>query len=159
MRGLIMGKFMPLHFGHIEMIKFALKRVNELIILVVLKDAEAIEGDIRVKWLQTYFEGQEKVKIISFHHRLPHDGNFTVANMDRWCEAIAEVVPTIDMIISSESYGGYLAQYLGVDFCVYDQERQSFPISGTDIRKNPEAYFEWLPECVKDYYIKEKKRN
>lgn len=43
-KGLIMGKFMPLHKGHMAMIDFALSKVDNLTILVVANATDQIHG-------------------------------------------------------------------------------------------------------------------
>lgn len=152
MKGLILGKFMPLHLGHINIIDYALSLVDELLILVVSKDGECIDGDVRVEWLEITYQNEPRVNVKRFHHQLPHDGVFTNERMLMWCEAIKNAIPQVDLVVSSESYGAFLAEYLGATYKVYDQERTQVNLSGTEIRKNPKAYFSYLPPCVQDYY-------
>lgn len=152
MKGLILGKFMPLHSGHINIIDYALSLVDELLILVVSKDGECIDGSIRVEWLEITYKNEPRVKVQRFHHQLPHDGVFTQERMLMWCEAIKSSIPQVDLVVSSESYGAFLAEYLGAAYRVYDQDRKQVNLSGTEIRRNPKAYFDYLPACVQSYY-------
>jgi HTH-type transcriptional repressor of NAD biosynthesis genes len=157
MIGLTLGKFMPFHLGHIKLIEFALEQVDQLIILVVSKDNEDIPKEVRLNWLETYYCGDSRVRIISFHHNLPHDGVFTDEKINQWCHAIGAVVPKVDRVYTSETYGIYLASYLGADYRLFDQDRIQVHISGTQIRKEPMRYFEFLPKSVQAYYLREQK--
>ncbi|MCK8059766.1 MULTISPECIES: adenylyltransferase/cytidyltransferase family protein [unclassified Fusibacter] len=149
--GLVMGKFMPFHKGHIALIEFGLTKVDHLIVLIVTKKDEEIPVEVREKWLQSHYKDQA-VTVEIFRHDLPHDGGFGEEDMLKWCEAIASRYPDIDAFISSEAHGDFLANYMGIEHISYEPDRCSLPISATEIRKNPKEYGEYLTEEVKAYY-------
>jgi len=43
---------------------------------------------------------------------------------------------------------------MGIEYKFFDIERTSFPVSATDVRKNPFLYWDYIPEAVKPYYRK-----
>lgn len=155
MVGLTLGKFMPLHNGHLALIDFALRQVDMLYVLVVSKVGDDIAGDVRVDWLRTVYTSQPKIVVQLFHHDLPHDGVFTKARMAQWCEAIKAAVPEIDSVFTSEPYGEVLASYLGARHHCFDSGRENWPISGTEIRQDPLEHLEKLPVCVRQFYLEE----
>jgi HTH-type transcriptional repressor of NAD biosynthesis genes len=53
--GLLPGKFMLLHTGHVKMIQFALQHCDSLILLLCSHTGEPIAGDVRYKWLRETF--------------------------------------------------------------------------------------------------------
>jgi HTH-type transcriptional repressor of NAD biosynthesis genes len=63
-----------------------------------------------------------------------------------------ELLPEVQLLVSSEPYGEFVAQYMNIEHIVFDPARSRVPISGTMIRKNPWVCWEYLPEAVKPYY-------
>ena len=61
--GLVIGKFLPPHRGHIALIEFALKRCDKLIVLVHIKKSDYIDGTRRVIWLYEIFDSNPKITI------------------------------------------------------------------------------------------------
>lgn len=150
-----MGKFMPLHFGHIALIRFAMSQASCVSVAIVAKENAPISIALRMEWLQSVFEGeirQGAIKIMPFEHKLPHDGAFGAADVAAWCHAIEERFPKIDVFVSSEAYGHVLSDYMHIDHLVFDHERTQIAISGTEIRQNPLKYRDYLPEIVLAYY-------
>ena len=50
--GFVLGKFYPLHRGHIHLIESANKQVDKLIVIIGSLKSESISGDIRYTWLK-----------------------------------------------------------------------------------------------------------
>jgi HTH-type transcriptional repressor of NAD biosynthesis genes len=156
--GLILGKFLPFHKGHEALINFGLSICEHLTVAVVSKRDEVIPMEIRLGWLKDHFAACT-ITITPFYHDLPHDGKFTEADRLLWCEAIKTRFPKIDVLISSESYGHNLAEYMGIEHREFDAKRTAIPVSATAIRNNPMAYREYLPKEVQLYYGVYKQEN
>lgn len=59
----------------------------------------------------------------------------------------------IDIVFSSEIYGEELAQYLNAKHVCIDLERKTFPISGSQIRKNPMRNWDLISNAAKPYFV------
>jgi NadR type nicotinamide-nucleotide adenylyltransferase len=60
----------------------------------------------------------------------------------------------IDVLFSSELYGDNLSKILKCSHICIDLDRKRYPISGTKIRENPIANWEFLPNKVRSYFTK-----
>ena len=157
-RGLVIGKFMPLHFGHIELIQYAKNFCDEVVVLVCVEDNEPI-GDIRFDWVSNYFKNRydNKIKPILFKFNEKDLSTSSVASQDiskAWSEAILKLNLGIDIIISSEEYGEYVAKYMNIEYQNYDIGRTKLNISATMIRENPYKYWYDMPREVQPYFYK-----
>lgn len=151
--GLIMGKFMPLHKGHLAMIEFGLEQVDKLILLVVAKETDPIDGSIRLGWLKEIYGNEPRIQVEFMANTLPHDGAFRKEDTLAWCAYIKNRFPYLDAFISSEAYGDLLAEYMAIKHLRFDTERIEHPISGSAIRKEPLKHLDCVPEMVKQYYM------
>lgn len=152
---LVMGKFMPIHLGHVALVKRALSVAKCITIAVVAKDNEPISMEIRKQWFEALFCEEiaaSRVLVTCFYHSLPHDGSYEPNHVLAWCQEIASRFTNVDAFVSSEAYGDVLADYMGIEHLIFDLSRETFGISGTAIRENPRAYREFLPEIVAKYY-------
>src|SRR4051794_16145969 len=114
-RGFIIGKFYPLHLGHIQLIEFARKQCDELIVLICASDKETIPGSIRLEWLQESFSGYLSIQFTLLDYleqELPNTSVSSKAVSKIWATKIQQVCPGIDIVFSSEAYGDYLAEFL-----------------------------------------------
>jgi HTH-type transcriptional repressor of NAD biosynthesis genes len=153
-RGLVIGKFMPLHNGHIALINFAATKCDELIVSMSYRMNDPIDATLRFAWIQETFQNQHNIKTeISLddfddeHLRLEH-------RMERWRTFIERRFPKIDVLISSEAYGEPFARALAVPHILFDLKRVAFPVSATRIRSNPFAYWEFIPPVVRPFFVK-----
>lgn len=150
--GLVIGKFMPLHLGHVALIRFALKRCQQLTVAVVSKPSDPISFEMRRGWFEKLFMDALDtltVKVVDLKTvHLPVTGAHTPEAEAAWTRYFAEAFPETDILFSSESYGEVLAKALGIPHCLYDPGRNGHPVSGGQIRRDPEAYKAYLPETV-----------
>ena len=149
--GLIIGKFMPLHSGHLNLIKFGLENCNNITILLVASHGEPIDPELRYAWLKEYYKSYTNIFIDVIYrddiNRLPQEKR-TAA----WCKLIEEKYTNIDSIVSSETYGDILAKHLNIKHLKFDHKREITPISATEIRKNFSAHMHYLPDNVKSFF-------
>ena len=105
--GLIIGKFMPPHAGHVRLVEFAARRVDRLSLVVFTKAHEPIPGELRLAWLRELFPDVELLPVTQ-------DGRVDYASpaaWDFWVAAIREVHPAApDLVFTSEAYGDELAR-------------------------------------------------
>lgn len=154
-KGLVIGKFMPIHKGHMKLIEFALNNCDNLTILLYSKKSDPIDGKLRYEWVKYLYKNYDNVNVAYMDNELPNDKKFKDEDILKWCDYIKSRFPNIDVFFSSEKYGDYLAKYMNIDHIVYDLNRNSLNISGTNIRDNPLKYIDYLPDIVKSYFLKE----
>jgi NadR type nicotinamide-nucleotide adenylyltransferase len=150
--GLVIGKFLPPHLGHAHLIQTALARVDRLTVLVCSLAREEIPGARRVAWLREMFPAADVRHHTDENPSEPHEhAHF----WELWTESIRRHVPSgPDFLFSSEDYGEELARRLGAQHVLVDRARLAVPISGSRLRADPIAAWEFLPECVRPEYVR-----
>lgn len=145
-RGLIVGKFYPPHKGHKYLIETARSQVSELTVIVCGKPEHVPSGELRATWLQ---EIHPDVNVLLIDDRLDADDSKVWAeNSIGWLGFVPDVVFT------SEDYGEPFAHHLGCRHVQVDKRRNSVPISGTQVRADPLACWDFLEPPVRGYYAK-----
>jgi HTH-type transcriptional repressor of NAD biosynthesis genes len=156
-KGLVFGKFMPLHAGHILLINFALQHCDHLYIVLCYTANEPIEGLVRYQWISQSFRSNANITIISFEYDESVLPNTSVSSRDAslaWAKAFQSLVPGISMIFTSEDYGDYLAEYMHAKHISFDKERSIIPVSATVIRSNPLLYWNYIAGSAKIGFVK-----
>ncbi len=171
--GLIVGKFVPLHFGHEWLVSQAECLCDELLILSYTNpEFHGCEVPLRRIWLAQRFP-KHKAHVIDNAwlkracmrrgvepRELPlnHVDDTTHQLFLAWLlRDVLCVAP--DTIFCSEAYGpscaNVLTHELGhpVSAIVVDQERLHIPVSATVIRQDPHACRLWLSPEVFESYI------
>ncbi|MCK6406679.1 MAG: AAA family ATPase [Rhodocyclaceae bacterium] len=172
-RGLVVGKFCPLHLGHEWLITQAQASCDRLIVLsYTVPGFPGYEAARRERWLLTRFPEIQVVVIdqqrlselcaareIGDVPCLPADA----AHDDEHRQFVAWLClhllqTTVDVVFSSEDYGDGFAKVLSrhfghtVDHVCVDKQRSNAPVSGTVIRSNPWAYRHYLsPEVYASF--------
>ncbi len=151
-RGLILGKFMPPHRGHQALVDFGRGFAERLTILVCTLRKEPIPGDLRHAWMRELFPDAEVVHVTD---EVPSDPSEHPDFWDIWRRLIRRHVPRgPDWVFASEPYGARLAEILGSRYVPVDETRGMVPISATRIREDPMGNWEYLPECVRPYFVR-----
>lgn len=150
--GMVLGKFLPPHAGHVYLIEFARQCVERLTVVVGSLEAEPIPGTLRVQWLKTLFPQVEVVHLKDENPQYPHEHpNF----WQIWQASLERILPEKPQwVFASESYGWKLAEILGAQYMPVDPGRENFPVSGTAIRQHPAAHWKYLPEPVRPWFLR-----
>lgn len=150
--GLVIGKFLPLHQGHVHLLRVAQTLSKRLHIVVCSLADEPISGTLRVEWVEEIFPGA------TVHHldkELPAAPEEHAHFWELWGKALTDILPeSIGTVFASEEYGARLAVQLGAVFHPVDLERAAVPISGTEIRARPLQRWKYLPEPVRAHYAR-----
>lgn len=156
-RGLIIGKFLPLHIGHMTLIGYALEHCDELMIVIGASDDEPIPGDVRLRWLEKTYADNDKVKpVLLSYDEAMLPGADSIENMSRlWASYLKKNLPHIDVIFASEPYGAYMGRFLDCESVIYEEPCKVVPVPAAKIREEPDLYLHLLPDVVKDYYKKQ----
>jgi len=156
-RGLVLGKFMPLHSGHLSLINFAAQRCDQLFVLLCHTSGEQIDGNVREQWLCKALENFSNITVVSFNYDSSILPNTSISSREvsrQWATAISNLLGPIDFVFSSEPYGDYLAEYLGAIHISFDEKRTIIPVSGSAIRENPFSNWDFIPAHVRPWYVK-----
>ncbi|MDG4598016.1 MAG: AAA family ATPase [Candidatus Contendobacter sp.] len=145
-RGLIVGKFYPPHRGHHFLINTALARVDELHVIVCGQPAQQPAGALRAAWLR---EVHPEAQVLLIDDTLdPNDSKVWAEHSIRWLGFVPDVV------FSSEDYGDRFAHFLGCRHVQVDKARRAVPISGTQVRADPLACWDYLEPPTRGYYAR-----
>ena len=136
MRGLVVGKFAPLHQGHQFLLETAIKECESVTVLVYSNpDFDAMPSQIRATWLRALYP---RLEVFVPDDPPPNDaGDHEQREFVKgWLLARGIAV---DAVFTSEAYGAGFAAHLGVVHRLVDLERQRFGVSGTQIRADIHA--------------------
>ncbi len=152
-RGFLLGKFMPLHAGHVFLCDVASNLVDELTVLVCTRDCEPIEGILRADWVRRSV--RNNVRVVHMHRDVPQEPGDHPDFWSIWAGLVAEHHPApIDVVFGSEDYVLKLAEVVGARPFIVDRDRQHVPISATRIRTDPVSHWAYVPPAVRPYYQK-----
>ncbi len=146
--GVILGKFMPPHLGHVALIRTASHLVDKLTIILSTSDSDEIEPAIRQEWVEALFPQARVIVCNNGKKPLPSDDK-------RWAKIIRGFHPApIDRVIGSEAYLVRLAKDLNAQHFILDPMWMAYPANSEDIRKDPFANWESIPGYVRPYFQK-----
>ncbi|OQA08088.1 MAG: Trifunctional NAD biosynthesis/regulator protein NadR [bacterium ADurb.Bin374] len=150
-RGLIIGKFLPPHLGHQYLVDFARRCVEKLTVLVCTLEREPIPGRKRFEWMREMFPDVEVLHNPDENPQEPHEHpDF----WNIWRDSIRRFCPEPDVLFASEAYGWKLAETLGARFWPVNIARGLVPVSGTKVREDPMAHWEFIPPVVRPWFVR-----
>lgn len=172
-RGLVVGKFSPLHRGHELVINRALEECVEVFLLSYSKpEIPGCEATCRDQWLSAIFPSARHLAVTDERLRewvKRGEEPFEVPANDadegthrRFCGFLCHEVfgVTVEAVFTSEDYGEAFAEELTryfrerqpicpvVKHVMVDRNREKLPISGTLLRQDIHAHREWLSPLV-----------
>src|SRR5687768_9683832 len=71
--GMLLGKFMPPHLGHVYLCEFARSYVRDLTIIVGTLPSEPIPGELRYAWMKELFPDVRVVHLAEELPQYPHE--------------------------------------------------------------------------------------
>lgn len=149
-QGLIVGKFYPLHAGHSMLIDHALEVCDRVTVMLLANSAESIPVGVRHQWIA---ERHPQAHVVSgtADHPIDYDDRQV---WELWEREIRQLLDTpVDVVFSSEEYGDELARRLGARSEVVDIARRQVPVSGTAIRQDPAAHWQYLSPAVRAWFV------
>jgi HTH-type transcriptional repressor of NAD biosynthesis genes len=149
-RGLVLGKFLPVHDGHLHLVRFARTFVHELTVVVEAIVDEPVPQAVRVAWLRALVPDVRVVALPGHHPQAPHEHPHF---WDHWRAVLLDALGAPpDAVFASEDYGAPLAEALGSAFVPVDPARVGVDVSGTRVRADPLGHFDRLPPPVRAWY-------
>jgi HTH-type transcriptional repressor of NAD biosynthesis genes len=156
-KAFVFGKFLPFHKGHQAMIAFALTRCDFLTVLVCCSNKEDLAPSIRKGWIENTFKDNSRLEVRTFSYLESDYPNTSVSSRHVsaiWSGKFKALFPDYSLLITSEPYGAYVAEFMGIRHEPYDIGRNNYPVSATEIRNNPFDNWVHLPQAVKPYFIR-----
>lgn len=153
-KGLVVGKFMPPHKGHLHLIKFAVHNCDQLIIAVCSRPNEPIPGNLRYQWMKELLKSYKNTKIVQVRADLPQAQESSRSVAKTWSKYLLKRFGEIGTIFSSEIYGNYLAEHMEANHSLFDPNRKQINVSATQIRKKPFKHWDCIPKIVQPYFVK-----
>jgi NadR type nicotinamide-nucleotide adenylyltransferase len=178
-RGLVVGKFSPLHRGHELVIRSAFDMCAEVVLISYSKpEFPGCEAEQRERWLGQLFP-KARVLVVTdewlrehFSHLNgsvfvpPNDAEDSVHRRFVGFLCLEALGATVDAVFTSEDYGDGFARELTAYFrerdatvrevhhVSVDRERNDVAISGTQIRTDVEAHRQWLSPIVYASFVR-----
>lgn len=171
--GIVVGKFAPLTFGHINLINEALSQCHRVLIVLSHdwrwlakqspRDQRILTWQNRFRWLtQTYGDCQNIEFTVIDEKDIPEFPNgwgpYCDLLLDRITDFTGDTLNREDVAIfsSEDSYDAEYQKYLPViGHVVVDNDRSQFPISATMVREHLYEHWGYLPSVVRrDYALK-----
>ena len=150
--GLVLGKFLPPHRGHVHLCEVADRMCDELTIVVASLSREPIAGALRVAWMRELFP---RAAIAHHTAELPQEPAEHPEFWRLWRDSLRACVDRpVHRVFSSDRYGMRLAAELGAVWIPVDPDRVTFPVSGTQIRRAPMRHWGALPRCVRPHFVR-----
>jgi len=153
MDGLLIGRFQPFHFGHLEAFQFALSKVDKLWVGLGSSNKSTqknnpFSAEERKEMILTSIDDSMKDKISIYF--IPD-----LENHIKWIEKIDTIVPNFDIVFSNDEltkhlYSKRTLQIISIPFLKRDE------LSGTNIRNliiNDQKWDDLVPEGTKNFLI------
>lgn len=153
-RGLVIGKFMPVHKGHIALVEFACSHCDEVIVSMSFTPHDIIPGHVRFEWVRAALAHLPKARLFMIIDDFDDESLALEPRTKIWSDFINKTYPPIDIVISSEKYGPPFARHLGARHIFFDPERRHLPISATMIRSRPLTHWDFIAEPARYHFVK-----
>jgi len=154
-KAFVFGKFLPFHKGHEAMIRFALTKCDFLTVLICCSDKEKITNTIRKNWIESTFKEARNIEVRVFNYLENDLPNTSISSSEVskiWSETFKNILPDYDLVITSEKYGNYIADFMDIKHISFDNKRRINPVSATSIRQDLFKNWNFLPDSVKPYF-------
>lgn len=167
MKGIVFGCFIPLHAGHMSMIKYAADSCKDLIIVVCGhkgdRGDEFIPFEDRRELMEEFAAHHLKshsVKIVTVDDGKIHpDGNFLKTDWEGWCRELFRQIPPEECytwFTGEQDYIDAIRKSRPADAFV-KMDRSIIPVSGTNIRRDMEKNRKYIEDNYYRY-LRDRKR-
>jgi len=149
--GIVVGRFMPLHIGHIALIRSARALVDHLTIVICWQAGEPISAEQRLLWMIEMFPS---VRVVAANCPPPQDSHVPeqTARIEAQIRDLHRA--PIDRLIAGDRRQHDLAVALGVKFVLLDPDHQAVPVRSAAIRADPIGHWQFIPTAVRPYYAR-----
>lgn len=144
--GVVIGKFYPPHRGHHFLIDRAVREAARVTVIVCGKPTDTIPPELRGEWLRQVHPTAAVIVIDDRYDA--NDSRVWAENTVRWLGGPP------DAVFTSEDYGDAYAALMGSVHVPVDRARTAVPCSGTMIRSDPFAHWEFLAPPVRGWFAR-----
>lgn len=164
--GVIIGKFLPIHNGHLYLINKSATQVDKLYVIVdehpesdrkKCEEAGIKYPDLltRTKWMTSIYKDTPHIEVVA----MSEEGIPTYPDgWQAWSDKVRETVgePFTHIFTSDAEYkDGYAKYFPEVTAVFYDNDRKSTNgISATKVRNNIYKYWASMPSVVRSFFTK-----
>ena len=135
--GLVLGKFMPAHIGHLHLVRFACGLCARVTVAVDRLAQEWPPAEARAAALASDLAGLP-VRVVALPHPTPQQPEEHPDFWRFWGETLRQACgATPDALACSMDYGAALAEAVGCALLPIDLAREALPLSATQIRADP----------------------
>lgn len=168
MKGIVLGCFIPLHAGHMKMIRYAADTCKSLIIVVCghkgdrgdafipFEDRQRLMEDFAARSLKIH-----DIKVAAVDdYKIHPDGDFSKTDWEGWCrELFRQISPKehYTWFTGEQSYINDISRIRPEDIFV-KVDRSIIPVSGTEIRRDIEKNKEYIADNYYRY-LKDRAKN
>ncbi|MEL6180980.1 MAG: AAA family ATPase [Myxococcota bacterium] len=150
-RGLVVGKFAPLHQGHQLLIETALAQCRTLYLWTYANpDFPTMPTDVRMGWLRTLYP---QAHLLPEGAGSPPNGSPDTVHQDYAQAQLERWGIDVEVLFTSEHYGASFAERLGAEHRLVDLDRARVPISGTQMRRDIHGQRQWLHPVVYGHFV------
>ncbi len=160
-KALVIGKFQPLHKGHMALIEFAATQAEHTSVCILAHNGELIPLEQRKAWMDATYGCRSDITIYALSYNpeeLNESSESDVKSSHEWAdylrECFGEAFGDFDVFIGSERYVQYMADYVGISHVIYDESRTNLSVSATDIKNDIIRYWDYLSPAAKQTYVR-----
>lgn len=164
--GVVPGRFLPPHRGHLNAILQASTKCEKLYVVVCENHGNAKQCEdaglkpmpleMRARWLSAELAELDHIEVLMLDERTLDIPEYPFG-WEQWSNALHDLLPfEADVIFGGElSYkDGYTKYFPNVTYEIYDCERTTYPISGTEIRENPYKHWDYILGSARPHFAK-----
>ena len=173
--GIVVGKFYPLHLGHVNLIQRASTLCEKVIVLVSHHESrdynlfldsklkKPLTAKDKLAVVQKTFQSQREliIPILVDESNVPEYPN----GWEEWAKLTKETILSHRRILSSfdfneavffineESDAAGYKEYFGTETILLDSNRDEINISATQIRNDPYKYWDYIPRASRELLV------
>ena len=159
--GLVIGKFYPVHAGHLNLVRSALERCSHVTVQVLWSSQESIPAEVRAQWIRDELPGAHVVTgaddaPVDYESDDAWTAHVTVMKdlLDAGCVPGCAAEAPVDAVFTSDVYGAELARRFDAAWVQVDPGRAAVSVSGTAVRADPGGHWWALPAGVRSWFAR-----
>lgn len=163
--GIVPGRFLPPHRGHLNAILQASTKCEKLYVVVCENKGNVKQCldagikpmpiELRAKWLSEELSELDHIKVLMLDETKLDIPEYPFG-WESWSNALHDLVPDGDVIFGGEEdyKEGYTKYFPNVVYEIYDCNRTKYPISATKIRENPYKNWDYILGAARPHFAK-----